>query len=144
FLSGYLYEDGIWCANLLKELNVFIVVDNTQCMYRQNRQGSITNNVTLRHVEHAFRGIEENLKNFKQLSNEKQEALLIYLSNSYISILPFVFPYLNNSDIKMFVKKFRYLLKYSQKVELVSFRISGLMTRVLGIYVSTFIQNKLL
>ncbi|PTB15536.1 glycosyltransferase family 2 protein, partial [Streptococcus suis] len=29
-------------------------------------------------------------------------------------------------------------------VELVSFRISGLMTRVLGIYVSTFIQNKLL
>ncbi|HFR3478431.1 TPA: glycosyltransferase family 2 protein, partial [Streptococcus suis] len=85
FLSGYLYEDGIWCANLLKELNVFIVVDNTQCMYRQNRQGSITNNVTLRHVEHAFRGIEENLKNFKQLSNEKQEALLIYLSNSYIS-----------------------------------------------------------
>lgn len=75
-------------------------------------------------VYHAFRGIEENLKNFKQLSNEKQEALLIYLSNSYISILPFVFPYLNNSDIKMFVKKFRYLLKYSQKVELVSFRIS--------------------
>lgn len=55
-------------------------------------------------VYHAFRGIEENLKNFKQLSNEKQEALLIYLSNSYISILPFVFPYLNNSDIKMFVK----------------------------------------
>ncbi|MGQ7339300.1 glycosyltransferase family 2 protein [Streptococcus suis] len=144
FLSGYLYEDGIWCANLLKELNVFIVVNNTQCMYRQNRQGSITNNVTLRHVEHAFRGIEENLKNFKQLSNKKQEALLIYLSNSYISILPFVFPYLNNSDIKMFVKKFRYLLKYSHRVELVSFRISGLMTRVLGIYVSTFIQNKLL
>ena len=100
--------------------------------------------VDLRHVEHAFRGIEENLKNFKQLSNEKQEALLIYLSNSYISILPFVFPYLSNSDINMFVKKYRYLLKYSQRVELVSFRISGLMTRVLGIYLSTFIQNKLL
>ncbi|HFI0055180.1 TPA: glycosyltransferase family 2 protein [Streptococcus suis] len=144
FLSGYLYEDGIWCANLLKELNVFIVVDNTQCMYRQNRQGSITNSITIRHVEHAFKGIEKNLQNFHQLSNEKKEALLIYLSNSYISILPFVFPYLNNSDIKMFVKKFRYLLKYSHRVELVSFRISGLMTRVLGIYVSTFIQNKLL
>ena len=143
-MSGYLYEDGIWCANLLKELNNFIVMDNTQCMYRQNRTGSITNTITLRHIEHAFRGIEENLKNFKQLSNEKQEALLIYLSNSYISILPFVFPYLNNSDIKMFVKKFRYLLKYSQRVELVSFRISGLLTRVLGIYLSTFIQNKLL
>ncbi|HFR3917266.1 TPA: glycosyltransferase family 2 protein, partial [Streptococcus suis] len=131
-------------ADLLKIITCCCVIENSNYMYRQNRDGSFTNKITQKKVYHAFRGIEENLKNFKQLSNEKQEALLIYLSNSYISILPFVFPYLNNSDIKMFVKKFRYLLKYSQKVELVSFRISGLMIRVLGIYVSTFIQNKLL
>lgn len=144
FPDGLMYEDGIWCADLLKIITCCCVIENSNYMYRQNRDGSFTNKITQKKVYHAFRGIEENLKNFKQLSNEKQEALLIYLSNSYISILPFVFPYLNNSDIKMFVKKFRYLLKYSQKVELVSFRISGLMTRVLGIYVSTFIQNKLL
>ncbi|RRR57787.1 glycosyltransferase family 2 protein [Streptococcus suis] len=144
FPDGLMYEDGIWCADLLKIITCCCVIKNSNYMYRQNRDGSFTNKITQKKVYHAFRGIEENLKNFKQLSNEKQEALLIYLSNSYISILPFVFPYLNNSDIKMFVKKFRYLLKYSQKVELVSFRISGLMTRVLGIYVSTFIQNKLL
>ncbi|HEM4317931.1 TPA: glycosyltransferase family 2 protein [Streptococcus suis] len=144
FPDGLMYEDGIWCADLLKIITSCCVIENSNYMYRQNRDGSFTNKITQKKVYHAFRGIEENLKNFKQLSNEKQEALLIYLSNSYISILPFVFPYLNNSDIKMFVKKFRYLLKYSQKVELVSFRISGLMIRVLGIYVSTFIQNKLL
>ncbi|MBL6514347.1 glycosyltransferase family 2 protein [Streptococcus suis] len=144
FPDGLMYEDGIWCADLLKIITCCCVIENSNYMYRQNRDGSFTNKITQKKVYHAFRGIEENLKNFKQLSNEKQEALLIYLSNSYISILPFVFPYLNNSDIKMFVKKFRYLLKYSHRVELVSFRISGLMTRVLGIYVSTFIQNKLL
>lgn len=144
FPDGLMYEDGIWCADLLKIITCCCVIENSNYMYRQNRDGSFTNKITQKKVYHAFRGIEENLKNFKQLSNEKQEALLIYLSNSYISILPFVFPYLNNSDIKMFVKKFRYLLKYSQRVELVSFRNSGLMTRVLGIYVSTFIQNKLL
>ncbi|MCP8654697.1 glycosyltransferase family 2 protein, partial [Streptococcus suis] len=119
-------------------------MENSKYRKRKNMNGRCNKKIKKKKVNNDVRGIEENLKNCKQRSNEKQEALLIYLLNSYIYILPFVCPYLKNSDIKMFVKKFRYLLKYSQKVELVSFRISGLMTRVLGIYVSTFIQNKLL
>lgn len=144
FPVGLMYEDGIWCANLLKVFTSCVVIENSHYMYRQNRDESFTSNVTNEKVYHAFLGIEENLKNFHQLSDEKQEALLIYLSNSYISILPFVFPYLGNSEIKMFVKRFRYLLRYAHRVELLSFKVSGLLTRILGIHPSTFIQHKLL
>lgn len=43
FQVGFLSEDCLWCANLLKSMTSYSVFDNVQYMYRQNRAGSITN-----------------------------------------------------------------------------------------------------
>ncbi|HFR3400614.1 TPA: glycosyltransferase family 2 protein, partial [Streptococcus suis] len=58
FPDGLMYEDGIWCADLLKIITCCCVIENSNYMYRQNRDGSFTNKITQKKVYYAFRGIE--------------------------------------------------------------------------------------
>lgn len=144
FQTGYLYEDAIWCAEVLKELDSYVVLDNPQCMYRQNRQGSITSQVSLKHLQHSFLGTELNLRNVDDLPDTKKKAMYMYACNSYISILPFVYPYLGNQEIHEFLHQYKFLLQYSNHLPWLSFRLTAVVTKWLGVNVAAFLQYKLL
>lgn len=144
FPTDFLYEDGIWCADVLKELDSYVVIDNPHYMYRLNRLGSFTNTITEEKVRHSFLGTELNLRNVDDLPDTKKKAMYIYACNSYISILPFVYPYLDNQEIHEFLNQYKFLLQYSNHLPWLSFRLTAVLTKCLGVHLAAFLQYKLL
>ncbi|WP_270743310.1 glycosyltransferase family 2 protein [Streptococcus infantarius] len=144
FQVGFLSEDCLWCANLLKLMTSYAVFDNAQYMYRQNRAGSITNVVKEKNVLDILKSISIGLDNIEKLPFEKQEALTVYFAISYISILPFVHLYKNNFDIKNYLKNYEYLLQYSRQIENKSFKYTGLVAKGIGVEKAAAMFNKLL
>lgn len=144
FKVNFLSEDCLWCADLLKIMTSYTVYDNAQYMYRQNRIGSITNVVKEKNLLDILKSISIGLGNIDELSSEKQEALNIYFANSYISILPYVYLYKSNFDIKMYLKDYEYLLQYSRQIENKSFKYTGLVAKGIGVEKAAALFNKLL
>lgn len=144
FRVGFLSEDCLWCADLLKTMTSYSVFDNAQYMYRQNRAGSITNVIKEKNVLDILKSISVGLANKEEYSVEKQEALNIYFTVSYISILPFVHVYKDNLDIKKYLKDYEYLLQYSRQIENKSFKYTGLVAKGIGVEKAAALFNKLL
>lgn len=144
FPVGFLSEDCLWCANLLKEISTFSVLDNSQYMYRQNREGSITNIIKEKNILDILKSISIGLENINDFSSIKKEALNIYFSISYISILPFVNAHKNNVEIKRYLNDFAFLLKYSRQIENKSFKYSGVVARIIGVENAVVLFGKLL
>lgn len=144
FQVGFLSEDCLWCANLLKLMTSYAVFDNAQYMYRQNRAGSITHVVKEKNVLDILKSISIGLDNIEKLPFEKQEALKVYFAISYISILPFVHLYKNNFDIKNYLKNYEYLLQYSRQIENKTFKYTGLVAKGIGVEKAAALFNKLL
>lgn len=144
FQVGVLSEDCLWCANLLKSIATYSVLDNSQYMYRQNREGSITNVIKEKNVLDILKSISIGLANKEEYSVEKQEALNIYFTISYISILPFVHVYKDNLDIKKYLKDYEYLLQYSRQIGNKTFKYTGLVAKGIGVEKAAALFNKLL
>lgn len=144
FQVGVLSEDCLWCANLLKSIATYSVLDNSQYMYRQNRAGSITNVIKEKNVLDILKSISIGLANKEEYSVEKQEALNIYFTISYISILPFVHVYKDNLDIKKYLKDYEYLLQYSRQIGNKTFKYTGLVAKGIGVEKAAALFNKLL
>ncbi|GGE27879.1 glycosyltransferase family 2 protein [Streptococcus himalayensis] len=144
FIEGRLSEDVPWCAACLKNIGTYAIYDNPQYMYRQNRIGSITNQVKEKSVQDILQSIDEGLSDISEQTPTIQKALSIYFATVYISILPFTYPYRYNQSIAHFLKKYRYLLKYRSYIKNKEFRLTGTIAAMGGLVVSSFILNKLL
>ncbi len=144
FDTDLLAEDCLWGANILKAIDTYEVFDFPQYMYRQNRIGSLTNVVKEKNILDILKSISIGMENLDELSFEKQEALKIYFTISYISILPFVHLYKNNFDIKKYLKDYEYLLQYSRQIENKSFKYTGLVAKGVGVERAAVLFNKLL
>lgn len=142
FPKGMLFEDGLWCAMVVKNIDTYCYIDLEGIMYRQNRSGSITNRVTESKVLDSFKVLELGLIDYDQRPSSEKSALDVYFSNSYISILPFVYPYVSNLQIWMNLKKYKFLLKYSSGLPNKSFRLVSLFTKVFGLRISLFILHR--
>lgn len=141
FPKGLFFEDGLWCAKVLKYIDTYCYIDLPAVMYRQNRSGSITNRVTEEKVLDSFKVLDLGLIDYNQRPSSEKPALDAYFSNSYISILPFVYPYISNPQVWANLKKYKYLLKYSNGLSNKSFRLVSLFTKLFGLRVSLFMLH---
>ena len=143
FKVGILSEDAQFCYDLMDHVQTYSILNSYQCMYRQNRSGSITNIVkeknVLDNLEIVDRGLNET--SGKTLNTEINE---LYFTKSYISILPFLYFYLDNERINQLSRKYHYLLKDSLKISPLSFKLTGLISRLFGLRLSTWFYSKIL
>lgn len=136
FPVGFLSEDCLYCANLLKMAGSFSILNSDNYMYRQNRDGSITNIVKEKNVYDILKSIDIGLKGIETYNQNLKTALEVYFTISYISILPFVNQYLHNKDIGSLLKKYQYLLKFSKKINNRTFKMVGIFTKIMGLSIS--------
>ncbi|MBF7095178.1 glycosyltransferase family 2 protein [Streptococcus sp. HF-1907] len=144
FPQGFISEDCLWCGNLLKSMTSYAILDNPQYMYRQNRQGSLTNQIKKKNIVDILKSIEIGLSDAEIKKLGKEEALEIYYAISFISILPFVSKYKRDSDVEPLLARYKYLLKHSAKLENRFFKYTGLFSRVFGVNLSSAIFERLL
>lgn len=144
FPEDLVSEDSLYCSSIMKMMNSFSVITSTQYMYRQNRSGSLTNVVKERNVLDTLRGIERGLTDQSLLSEVKRNALNIYFTISYISILPYASPYLFNKEICSLLTQYKYLLRNSNHIKNKSFKMTGIFTLIFGINISTRVFSHLL
>ena len=133
FPIGLLSEDCLYCANLLKRMKSYSVLDIECYMYRQNRDGSITNIVKEKNVIDILKSIKEGMADNTQYNNKLRQALNIYFAISYISILPYVNQYIDNFEIKELLYQYKYLLQYAKYIENRAFKLTGLVAKLFGI-----------
>ena len=136
FPIGFLSEDCLYCAKLLKMMSTYSILNIDCYQYRQNRRGSITNVVKEKNVIDILKSIEIGLIDVNSLELDVKHALNIYFAISYISILPFVNQYYSHPEIQRLLKKYRFLLKFSNEIKNRSFKYTGMMTRLFGIRLS--------
>ena len=67
----------------------------------------------------------------------QRKALRIYFAISYISILPYVNQYISNQKIQQLLCKHKYLLKYSKGLSNKEFKLTGMMSQIVGLRAST-------
>jgi len=144
FPEDLVSEDSLYCSYILKLVESFSILTSTQYMYRQNRAGSLTNIVKEANVLDTLRGIERGLFDVSELPDIKQKALTTYFAISYISIIPYAKSYLSNIEIKELLRKYKYLLKASIRIENKAFKLTGIFTNIFGINISTKIFSYLL
>ena len=144
FPEDLVSEDSLYCSQILKLISNFSVLSSTQYMYRQNRLGSLTNSIKEKNVLDTLKGISRGLDDYSSLSKEKQDAINIYFSISYISIIPYVERYLSNGEIYNLLRNYKYLLRYSKNINNKPFMLTGQFTRIFGINFSTKIFAYLL
>ena len=144
FPEDLVSEDSLYCSSIMKRMESFSVITSTQYMYRQNRAGSLTNVVKERNVLDTLEGISRGLSDEKSLSEVKRKALNTYFTISYISILPYVKPYLFNQEIRNLLIQYKYLLKNSSHINNKSFKMTGIFTSIFGINISTRLFSYLL
>ena len=137
FPVGLLSEDCLYCADVLKNIKSYSVLNEMCYMYRQNRLGSITNIVKEKNVHDILKSIHLGLIDLEKYNKDVRKGLEVYFSISYISILPYVNQYISNPEIKRLLSKYRYLLEYSRILTNKEFKFTGLVSQMLGLKVST-------
>ena len=136
FPIGFLSEDCLYCADLLKLISSYSIVNVDCYQYRQNRLGSITNIIKEKNVIDILKSIEIGLTDIDKLSSDVKHALNIYFTISYISILPFVNQYSSHPEIQRLLRNHKFLLKFSNEIKNKSFKYTGLLTRLFGVNLS--------
>ena len=137
FPVGLLSEDCLYCSDILKIVNSYSVLNERCYMYRQNRKGSITNIVKEKNIHDILESIDIGLQDIQKYDDARQRALRIYFAISYISILPYVNQYISNQKIKQLLYKHKYLLKYSKDLSNKEFKLTGMMSQIVGLRAST-------
>lgn len=144
FVKGLLSEDLPWNANLYQKVETYAILNQAQLMYRQNRTGSITQTIGEKNVWDILKGIDLVLTEGPFKPDSIHTILHAFLATSYVSVLPFVYAYLSNGQIKDLLFKYQYLLRYRKGIGNPFFKLSANLASLLGLKVSTFLLNKLL
>lgn len=147
FPKGYIGEDLIWCAELLKYSNTFIYCNQDLMAYRQ-RKGSITGNTNVnfrrRHIKDELYLINKTCEKFHiNLSEDNNNKLIAhYLAYELSWLIGEVFPFWY--DYEEDIQKLSFLLAFNlnKKVRIVSLfeRVLGLKKTSLILYI--FIKMK--
>lgn len=141
FPESRVSEDIVWCANLLRFANKYAILNEPIYMYRQNRVGSITYNISERNVSDILLSLVD-ISNL--LANDlivDDEAMYLYMANYYVDLFPYVYPYLSNKNILLCLKDFEYLFKYKSKLNMKRKAIIAAVD-ILGYYRGSFVMNR--
>ncbi len=140
FKKGLLSEDVDWTIRLLMYAKSFNYCPNLYYYYRQNREGSITNNRNLRNTESLLEIIRKWSKKLETtgIQNIIKKCIYAFLSYEYIMIL-LLYGNLNNVEkakVKQEIKSFSWLLKRS---EINKVKIVKVLYYIFGIGITSYI-----
>ena len=139
FEKGIYSEDIDWTIKLLVSSERFTYCDAKYYCYRQNRQGSITNSTTVKHVESLLHIIEKWTS--RDMVRENQAEINAFLAYEYMIML-FLYNSLSKDDknkVKSKIKEYSWLLKYGKnfkiKITRMAFTLTGIeiTSRLLGL-----------
>lgn len=147
FLNGNLYfpvgrlsEDISWCGVLSEYIDSYYVYNNICYMYQQNREGSITHKVSEKNVLHILSSIDEGLERARRrLDKTKLKNLEVYYAYSFLEVIPYVNPYLNNNVVTYLIEKHKKLAKYGFYFKDKKKFIVAITTGIFGFYISSFL-----
>ncbi|QIM62299.1 hypothetical protein A1D29_02710 [Pasteurellaceae bacterium Orientalotternb1] len=142
FPIGRLSEDIQWCGRLLEYVNDYYIYNKVCYMYRQNRVGSITHRVSEKNILHILGSIDEGISTESKVSDDlKLRNLELYFSYSFIELIPYVNPYLDNKIIVSLLSKYKYLIKYGFSFNDKKKKIISITVSLFGFYVSSVCLN---
>ncbi len=87
FPLGRKSEDIEWCGRLMHYIDTFSIYSKSFYIYRQVRKGSITTNVTEKHIQDVYRMVKDGLNAPKAKSQNINQALENYWAFNYVVIL---------------------------------------------------------
>ena len=128
-----LSEDLIFCVNVYEAAESFDYLDFPYYCYRQERSGSITNNVTAKYYFDTSLFVTEVVRRFSEDRKAKDrvgECMLAFAAYEY-SILVWQLVFLKQEDRKQaraFLKNYKWILRYgrSSKTKLVKLAVAFL------------------
>ena len=134
FKKGLLSEDIDWTIKLLLSAGSFAYCDIPYYYYRQNREGSITNNVIPKRVQSLLYIIEK--WSDKNIEKKYQKEINSYLAYEYV-IAMYIYSKLKKKErkkIKGEMKKNQWILKYGRNKKVI---LSSIVVSVAGIDVAS-------
>lgn len=140
FKKGILSEDIDWTIRLLKVAENFLYIEMPYYYYRQNREGSITNTISLKKLECNLLIIEK--YSSKNLKLNYQQEINSFMAYEFVIAL-YNYGLLTPKEKKLIInklKKNKWILKYSNlnKIKFIKFFINifGIenVAKILNIY----------
>ncbi|HEM6191054.1 TPA: glycosyltransferase family 2 protein [Streptococcus suis] len=141
FEVGRLSEDCYWSIDLLKIARSYYVLNNFQYMYRQNRQGSITQIIREKNVLDILESIEYGMSDLNNYSPPKIRALRMLGAYFYLATLPSVYNYKEVERIKQLLEQYRYLVDDIFLVNDNQLQWRGRLVKWLGIMPSSYLLS---
>ncbi len=136
-----LSEDILWCAELSSFIEKYEVYYYPVYAYRQNRINSLTYRISKKNIYDILKSIDDiyiSSRFKRQEDTIFSKAILTYLSKCFLDIIPYVGNLYHDSDIKYFIDKYLFLLKYSKNIK-GGKRIIQFCVKFFGLRVSLFI-----
>lgn len=103
FPVGLKSEDMKWSSDLIPHINTFKVYDKSFLMYRQFREGSITNTVSERHLLDVYNMLVEGISSEKVNNSIYKDSLIAYWAEHYCFLL---------MNLNLFTKKSSEVIKH--------------------------------
>lgn len=116
FVEGILHEDNPFFIDVISNCNEVFYINTPLYFYRQNREGSITSQCTIRNFEGTIKGIEQ----IEQTSLSKNKHVRFLISNLYV--FQIIGNYSNKEDKK---KVYSFFRKWSTKEKLIRLLFSA-------------------
>jgi glycosyltransferase involved in cell wall biosynthesis len=118
FPLGRKSEDIEWCARLMHYIDTFSIYSKSFYIYRQVRKGSITTNVTEKHIEDVYFMVKNGLNAPKSDSESINQAIENYWAFNYVVILKdfYVLSSKIRSNIWNDILSWKYLLQRKRNI----------------------------
>lgn len=113
FPLGRKSEDIEWCGRLMHYIDTYSIYSKSFYIYRQVRKGSITRNVTEKHIEDVYFMVKNGLNAPKANSENINQAMQNYWAFNYVVILKdfYVLSSKTRSNIWSDIVSWKYLLQ---------------------------------
>ena len=144
FKEGIVSEDNEWILRVLRSLNSVVIINQPLYIYRANRQGSITNNISIKNIKDLLYIVKESLDFYDRNPEGKyKNNELCYVSYLWFSALGLStqLPKKEQKQIMEVFQKTSSVCRYSNskktKICNVIYSLTGYKTTafILGIYI---------
>ena len=112
FQEGTIGEDIEWTVRLFEFAKKICVINDVLYMYRQNREGSVTNTISPKKLEDLYNIIKNLANEYKTDIEQFGKAVKCFMAFEY-AILLYTYPMCNSSIGLSEVKECKWLFKYA-------------------------------
>lgn len=141
FVKGMYAEDIEWFIKMIKKVESFDALNTSYYYYRQNRNGSVTNKVTAKHINSMIDILETYAA--KNIDNIEDKYINNYLAYEYIIALALYMKLSkdNKCEVKRDIYEYKWLLKYNNNKKV---KLAYIANSLLGIRATAYLLKMVL